>query len=88
LEGVRVGWNLSKDVVRRAVKESLGRIGVAPDNYSPVSMRRGGVSAALAGGVNETLWKLQSGHRGVSWQNYADVVSRPQLYHFYESFGL
>jgi hypothetical protein len=75
MEGVRTGWNISKDVVRSAVKESLGRIGVAPENYSPISMRRGGVSAAVAGGVNETLWKLQSGHRGVSWQNYIRKIS-------------
>eukprot|EP00961_Rhodomonas_salina_P271490 3668447-Rhodomonas_salina.1 len=38
-------------------------------------MCRGGVSAAIAGNVSETLWKLQSGHRSVSWQHYADLVS-------------
>jgi hypothetical protein len=38
--------------------------------------------------VNETLWKLQSGHRSISWQNYADVVTRDQLYEFSNAFGL
>lgn len=64
IEKPRSNWLLSKDVVRKAVEECLERKGVAPDNSSPVSMRRGGVSAAVAGGVSETLWKLQSGHRG------------------------
>ncbi len=79
---------IMRSVVAKAVKETLSRIGVVPDKFSPVSMRRGGVSAALAAGVNETLWKLQSGHRSVSWQNYADVVTREQLYEFSNAFGL
>lgn len=88
LEGARSAWNMSKNVIGDAVKESLSRIGVDPGNYTAVSMRRGGVSAAVAGGVNETLWKLQSGHRGVSWQNYADIVKKDQLYLFFDAFGL
>jgi hypothetical protein len=88
MEGPRADWMLGKGVVRDAVKDTLMRIGVAPDNYSPISMRRGGVSAAVAGGVSETLWKLQSGHRGTSWQNYADIIKVPQLYHFFEAFNL
>eukprot|EP00961_Rhodomonas_salina_P086172 1158300-Rhodomonas_salina.1 len=35
VEGPRVEWMLSKDTVNKAVKQSLERIGVAPDNYSP-----------------------------------------------------
>jgi integrase len=82
------GDMVQRSVIATAVKESLARIGVVPDKFSPVSMRRGGVSAALAAGVNETLWKLQSGHRSISWQNYADVVTRDQLYEFSNAFGL
>jgi hypothetical protein len=88
LEPSKAAWNLSKDLIGKAVKENLNRIGVDPGNYTAVSMRRGGVSAAVAGGVNETLWKLQSGHRGVSWQNYADIVKKDQLYQFFDAFGL
>ncbi len=79
---------LAPSVVAKAVTESLERIGVVPDGFSPVSMRRGGVSAAVAAGVNETLWKLQSGHRSISWQNYADVIRPDQLYEFSRAFGL
>jgi hypothetical protein len=82
------GTLVNASVIDAAVKETLARVGVVPDKYSPVSMRRGGVSAALAAGVNETLWKLQSGHRSISWQNYADVVTRDQLYEFSNAFGL
>eukprot|EP00961_Rhodomonas_salina_P208993 2820504-Rhodomonas_salina.1 len=35
VEGPRSNWLLSANVVRTAVKESLERIGVTPDNYSP-----------------------------------------------------
>ncbi len=77
-----------KSVIGDAVKDSLKRIGVTPDNFSPVSMRKGGVSAAVAAGVNETLWRLQSGHRSTAWQNYADVFKKEQLYEFSNAFGL
>ncbi len=77
-----------KGVIAAAVKKSLLRIGVAPAGFSPVSMRKGGVSAAVAAGVNETLWRLQSGHRSVAWQNYADVFRKEQLYEFSNAFGL
>ncbi len=88
MAGSGEGDMVLRGVVAKAVKETLARIGVVPDKFSPISMRRGGVSAALAAGVNETLWKLQSGHRSVSWQNYADVVTREQLYEFSNAFGL
>jgi integrase len=78
----------AKDVVTAAVRESLRRIGVEPTGFSPVSLRKGGVSAAVAAGVNETLWRLQSGHRSMSWQNYADVFRKEQLYEFSNAFGL
>jgi integrase len=77
-----------KSVIAKAVKDSLSRIGVAPADFSPVSMRKGGVSAAIAAGVNETLWRLQSGHRSTAWQNYADVFRKDQLYEFANAFGL
>jgi hypothetical protein len=79
---------VNRSIIAAAVKDNLLRIGVAPDNFSAVSMRRGGVSAAVAAGVNETLWKLQSGHRSIAWQHYADVVRREQLYEFCNAFGL
>jgi len=88
LDEARANWQLSKSVVRKAVKESLARIGVDPGNYTPISMRKGGISAAVEGNVDQTLWQLQSGHRSTAWQNYADVRKRRQLYDFPRAFGL
>ena len=79
---------VSASTVRNAVLQCLKRIRVEPDKYSPVSMRKGGVSTALAGGVPTDLRNLQSGHRSVCWQNYADFVQRKQLYAFYEAFQM
>lgn len=73
MEAPRACWQLSKSVVRKAVKESLEHIGVDPGGYNPISMRKGGISAAIEGNVDPTLWQLQSGHRSMSWQNDADV---------------
>jgi hypothetical protein len=77
-----------KSGVAAAVKDCLLRVGVSPAGFSPISMRKGGVSAAIAAGVNETLWRLQSGHRSTAWQNYADVFRKEQLYEFSNAFGL
>ncbi len=77
-----------KSGIALAVCDSLLRIGAEPAGFSPISMRKGGVSAAVAAGVNETLWRLQSGHQGTSWQNYADVFRKEQLYEFSNAFGL
>ena len=79
---------MSRDAVGTAVKTQLKRIGVVPDKFSPISMRKGGVSTALSGGVSQELRALQSGHRSISWQNYADIVKPEQLYDFFHSFGL
>eukprot|EP00961_Rhodomonas_salina_P034939 470176-Rhodomonas_salina.1 len=79
MESARSNWLLSANVVRTAVKESLELIWVTQDNYSPVSMQRGGVLAVIAGNVSETLWKLQSGHHSVSWQHYADLDGRTRM---------
>ncbi len=77
-----------KSGIAAAVKDCLLRVGVSPAGFAPISMRKGGVSAAVAAGVNETLWRLQSGHRSTAWQNYADVFRKEQLYEFSNAFGL
>ena len=79
---------VSSGTLRNALKTALASIGVEPSKYSPVSLRKGGVSTALAAGIPEDLRKLQSGHKSACWKAYADNVHRAQLYRFFSSFGL
>ena len=72
----------------KVVFEQLKHIGIDTAMYSSVSMRKGGISKALAANVPGDLHNLQSGHRSTSWQNYASTVNRKQLYLFHKSFGL
>ena len=78
---------MSRDMISKAVRGLLEMIGVESLQYTPVSMRRGGISTALAAGVDEGLRKLQAGQKSVIWTDYADVLQRDQLYNFCRSFG-
>jgi integrase len=80
--------DISGNTLAKALKDMLALIGVEPGKYSPVSLRKGGVSTALAGGLPEDLRNLQSGHRSSCWKAYADITQRAQLYRFFGSFGL
>ncbi len=79
---------MTKDTVRRAVHASLQRLGVEPSGFSGISMRRGGLSTALEGGVPSDLYVLQSGHASDSWKNYIRGGNIDQLLRFHGSFGL
>ena len=48
--------------VSAAVKLVIGYLGLDPTNFSGISMRRGGISAAIAAKVPEAILYLQSGH--------------------------
>ena len=73
-------------MIADAVKSLMAEIGADP-GCTPVSMRRGGISAALAAGVDEELRKIQSGHVSSAWLLYADITRRDQLYAFPRAFG-
>ena len=79
---------ISMSTLANALKEALAGIGIPTGMYSSVSLRKGGVSTALAGNVPEGLRKLQSGHASSCWKAYATTTTRGQLYRFFGSFGL
>ena len=79
---------VTRDIVCKAVRKTLSLIGIEPGKASGISMRRGGISTALAAGVDKDIRKLQSGHRSDSGHaSYADILDIDQLYLFSRSFG-
>eukprot|EP00286_Rhodomonas_abbreviata_P018423 CAMPEP_0181293778 /NCGR_PEP_ID=MMETSP1101-20121128/3243_1 /TAXON_ID=46948 /ORGANISM="Rhodomonas abbreviata, Strain Caron Lab Isolate" /LENGTH=95 /DNA_ID=CAMNT_0023398381 /DNA_START=89 /DNA_END=376 /DNA_ORIENTATION=+ len=79
---------ISKDNVRSAVRHSLARIGVSPVGFSGISMRQGGVSAAVLDGIPADLRMLQTGHSSSAWLHYGVLSERDELYSFHGSFQL
>ena len=82
----RSDHGITRDCISKALRELLEEIGVESLLYTPVSMRRGGISTALSAGIEEGLRKLQSGHMSAVWSDYADVTNRSQLYLFCKAF--
>ena len=79
----------SRQQVTTAVINSLRLIGVDPTYYSGISMRRGGISAAIAARVPEPILFLQSGHgSNCAARNYMVPRDPHVLYETYQAFGL
>ena len=80
---------VSRQQVTNAVLNTLRMIGVDTKHYSGISMRRGGISAGLAGRVPEPILFLQSGH-GSNCAARNNMVPRDPhiLYETYLAFGL
>ena len=78
---------ITRSTISTAVKSLMTAIG-APPGATPVSLRRGGISAALADGVDVELRKIQSGHISSMWTCYADITRRDQLYDFPRCCGI
>ena len=80
---------MSRQQVTTAVTNSLRLIGVDPAHFSGLSMRRGGISAALVARVPEPILFLQSGHgSNCAARNYM-VPRDPHVFHeTYLAFGL
>jgi len=75
--------------VTNAVLNALRMIGVDTKHYSGLSMRRGGISAALAARVPEPILFLQSGHgSNCAARNYMVPKNPNVLYETYLAFGL
>jgi integrase len=74
--------------VRDAVFASLGRAGFPTAEFSGISMRRGGLTTALVGGVPSDLYELQSGHASSAWKAYVHPGQEHKLLQFYQSFSL
>jgi integrase len=74
------------NTVAGAIKNSLTRVGFSCTEFSGISMRRGGLTTALAGGVPSELYELQSGHASANWKKYIHPGQEHKLLQFYESF--
>ena len=71
------------------VINSLRLIGVDTAHYSGLSMRRGGISAALVASVPEPILFLQSGHGShCEARNYMVPQDPHILFETYLAFGL
>ena len=76
------------NTVRDAVRSSLERANYNVEEFSGISMRRGGLTTALAGGVPSDLYELQSGHSSSAWKSYVRPGQHDKLLMFYNSFEL
>ena len=76
---------MSRQQVSGAVKVALESLGVDArhrGDYSGISMRRGGVTAAVQAKIHPALMHLQSGHgTATSSMGYVDPVDPSTLYH-------
>jgi hypothetical protein len=79
---------IQRRTVTEAVRHTLGRLNIDHHLFSGISMRRGGLSTALEGGVPSDLYELQSGHASDAWKSYVRAGRVSLLLRFYESFAL
>ena len=80
---------VSRQQVTNGVINSLRLIGVDTAHYSGLSMRRGGISAALVARVPEPILFLQSGHGShCAARNYMVPRDPHILFETYLAFGL
>jgi integrase len=79
---------INHNTVRDAVATTLDSAGFPSHEFSGVSMRRGGLTTALAGGVPSDLYELQSGHSSSAWKSYVRPGRQDQLLLFYKAFQL
>jgi hypothetical protein len=78
----------TNNTVRDAVLGTLASAGFPSSDFSGISMRRGGLTTALAGGVPSSLYELQSGHTSDAWKHYVLPGQTDQLLRFYNAFQL
>ena len=72
---------MSRQQISGAVKVALESIGVDARHYSCISMRRGGITAAVQAKVSEPILYLQSGHgTAMAGRRYVDPVDPRILY--------
>lgn len=87
--GVRPRKQLSRQQVTNSVKPSLQLIGVDTTHFSGLSMRRGGISAALTAKVQAPVLYLQSGHGSKNAASNYVVPKDPSVwYENFAAFGL
>ena len=80
---------VSRQQVTNAVLNSLKMIDIETKHFSGLSMRRGGISAALVARVPEPILFLQSGHgSNCAARNYMVPRNPNILFETYNAFGL
>lgn len=79
---------ITPHTVSEALSNCLTLSGFPSSEFSGISMRRGGLTTALAGGVPSSLYELQSGHSSDSWKHYVRPGQTDQLLRFYHAFQL
>jgi hypothetical protein len=80
---------VSRQQVTNAVIESLKMLDVDTSHFSGLSMRRGGISAALVARVPEPILFLQSGHgSNCAARNYMVPRNPHILFETYNAFGI
>jgi integrase len=79
---------IAKNIVTDAVRRQLSAIGINTAGYSAISMRKGGVSAAVCAGIPHDLRRMQTGHKSSAWEHYFDLADHGELYRFFDVFGL
>lgn len=79
----------TRQQISDAVKRALGYIGVDSRLFSGVSMRKGGLSTAIAGGVSEPVLWLQSGHGQLrAARTYVHLADTAHLFSTWAAFDL
>ena len=73
---------ISKTTMRKDIDDCLVRIGCDTTQSSGKSMRQGGLSVALHGGVDENLRMMRSGHASTANMGCETVLEPSQLYAF------
>lgn len=80
---------MSRQQITKAVVHSLQMIGTDTSHFSGISMRRGGISAALLAHVPEPILFLQSGHgSGNAARNYMIPRDPHILFETFQAFHL
>jgi hypothetical protein len=73
----------------KAVKRMAFIAGAAPERFSGVSARKGGLSTAIEAGVEEIILYLQSGHGPPrAARAYMHIRDPRRLLEVFEAFGL
>lgn len=72
---------MSKQQISGAVKMAIEALNIDGRQYSGISMRRGGITAAVQAGIAPAILHLQSGHgTATSSMGYVDPVDPRELY--------
>ena len=80
-QGYNLRLSITRQMVSSGVKICMTLLGTDPRHFSGISMRRGGISAAINAGVPEPILFLQSGHgSAIAGRRYMQPTDPTLLY--------